>query len=71
MSDYDASTRYSAFRRRTSELVLEPHLTRFALGVQQRIGRAFLGDGLWGQVRLSQRDSGLLEGGVHLADETA
>src|SRR6266511_5620926 len=51
MSDYDASSPYSAFRRCKSERALGPHLRRFALPVDERLGRAFLGDGFWGQVR--------------------
>ncbi len=71
MSDYDASSRDSAFRRCKRERIPGPRLRRFALGATSRSAETFLGTGSGDRCEVFQGDSGLLEGGVRLADETA
>ena len=69
MSDYDASSRYSACRRLNAPLDRTSGASRSG----STIGWAepFLGMGSGDRFEVSQGDSGLLEGGVRLADETA
>ncbi len=71
MSGYNASSRCLAFRRCKSERALGPRLRRFALRPTSGSAEPFLGMGFGDRFEVSQGDSGLLEGGVRLADETA
>lgn len=70
-SDYDASSQCLAFRRCKREHTPGPRLRRFALGPMSGSAEPFLGMGFGDRFEVSRGDSGLLEGGVRLVDETA
>jgi hypothetical protein len=64
MSDYDASSRYLAFRRCKVNVALDLAPGASRSGSTSGSAEPFLGIGFGDRFEVSQGDSGLLEGGV-------